>query len=63
LSKGRLLGARHTRQFRESPGRRNGGDCPAIDGFMEEADKLAGEIEGASTLDAALIATSVAQRD
>jgi hypothetical protein len=57
LSKGALLGARHTRQFRESPGRRNGDDCPAVDGIIEEAGELAGEIEDASTLDAALVAT------
>jgi len=59
LSKGALLGARHTRQFRESPGRRNGDDCPAVDGIIEEA----GEIEDASTLDAALVATQLARRD
>jgi len=63
LSKGALLGARHTRQFRESPGRRNGDDCPAVDGIIEEAGELAGEIEDASTLDAALVATQLARRD
>jgi ferritin-like metal-binding protein YciE len=63
LSKGALLGARHTRQFRESPERRNGDDCPAVDGIIEEAGELAGEIEDASTLDAALVATQLARRD
>jgi len=30
-------------------------DCPAIDGIIEEADELAGEVADASVLDAALI--------
>ncbi len=30
-------------------------DCPAIDGIIEEADEVAGEVEDKSVLDAALI--------
>jgi len=30
-------------------------DCPAIDGIIEEADEIAGEVAGNSVLDAALI--------
>ena len=30
-------------------------DCPAIDGIIEEADEVAGEVENKSVLDAALI--------
>jgi ferritin-like metal-binding protein YciE len=30
-------------------------DCPAIDGIIEEADKVAGEVDDKSVLDAALI--------
>jgi ferritin-like metal-binding protein YciE len=32
-----------------------GVDCPAIDGIIEEADEVAGEVEDKSVLDAALI--------
>jgi ferritin-like metal-binding protein YciE len=35
-------------------------DCPAIDGIIEEADEVAGEIEDKSVLDAALIAAAQA---
>jgi ferritin-like metal-binding protein YciE len=37
-----------------------GVDCPAIDGILEEADEVAGEIEQKSVLDAALIAAAQA---
>src|ERR1700721_624307 len=37
-----------------------GGDCPAIDGILEEADDVAGEVEKKSVLDAALIAAAQA---
>ena len=35
-------------------------DCPAIDGIIEEADEVAGEVEDKSVLDAALIAAAQA---
>ena len=35
-------------------------DCPAIDGILEEADDIAGEVEDKSVLDAALIAAAQA---
>ena len=35
-------------------------DCPAIDGILEEADDIAGEVESKSVLDAALIAAGQA---
>jgi ferritin-like metal-binding protein YciE len=37
-----------------------GVDCPAIDGIIEEADDVAGEIDDTSVLDAALIAAAQA---
>src|SRR6202051_4383913 len=37
-----------------------GVDCPAIDGILEEADDVAGEVEKKSVLDAALIAAAPA---
>ena len=37
-----------------------GVDCPAIDGIIEEAKEVAGEVEQASVLDAALIAAAQA---
>ena len=37
-----------------------GQDCPAIDGIIEEADDVAGEVEDKSVLDAALIAAAQA---
>jgi len=37
-----------------------GVDCPAIDGILEEADDVAGEVEHKSVLDAALIAAAQA---
>ena len=35
-------------------------DCPAIDGILEEADEVGGEIEDKKVLDAALIASAQA---
>jgi ferritin-like metal-binding protein YciE len=35
-------------------------DCPAIDGIIEEANEIAGEVEDKSVLDAALIAAGQA---
>ena len=32
-----------------------GGDCPAIDGIIEEANEVAGEVVDKNVLDAALI--------
>jgi ferritin-like metal-binding protein YciE len=37
-----------------------GVDCPAIDGIIEEANEVAGEVEDPSVLDAALIAAAQA---
>jgi ferritin-like metal-binding protein YciE len=37
-----------------------GVDCPAIDGIIEEAEEVAGEVEDKSVLDAALIAAAQA---
>jgi ferritin-like metal-binding protein YciE len=38
----------------------SGVDCPAIDGIIEEAEDVAGEVEDKSVLDAALIAAAQA---
>jgi len=38
----------------------SGVDCPAIDGILEEADEVAGEVEDKSVLDAAIIAAAQA---
>ena len=38
----------------------SGVDCPAIDGIIEEADDVAGEVEDRPVLDAALIAAAQA---
>jgi ferritin-like metal-binding protein YciE len=38
----------------------SGVDCPAIDGIIEEADDVAGEVEDKAVLDAALIAAAQA---
>lgn len=35
-------------------------DCPAIDGILEEADEVAGEVEDKEVLDAALVAAAQA---
>jgi ferritin-like metal-binding protein YciE len=37
-----------------------GVDCPAIDGIIEEAEEVAGEVDNKSVLDAALIAAAQA---
>ena len=37
-----------------------GVDCPAIDGIIEEADEVAGEVDDKQVLDAALIAAAQA---
>ena len=37
-----------------------GVDCPAIDGILEEADEIAGEVDDAQVMDAALIAAAQA---
>jgi ferritin-like metal-binding protein YciE len=33
-------------------------DCPAIDGILEEADDVVGDVDGARVMDAALIAVA-----
>jgi ferritin-like metal-binding protein YciE len=38
----------------------SGVDCPAIDGIIEEADDVAGEVDNKNVLDAALIAAAQA---
>ena len=38
----------------------SGVDCPAIDGILEEADDIAGEVDDKAVLDAALIAAAQA---
>src|SRR5258706_10680503 len=38
----------------------NGVDCPAIDGIIEEADDITGEVDNKSVMDAALIAAAQA---
>jgi len=38
----------------------SGVDCPAIDGILEEADEVTGEVEDKAVLDAALIASAQA---
>ncbi|MGA7017417.1 MAG: ferritin-like domain-containing protein [Pseudolabrys sp.] len=38
----------------------NGVECPAIDGIIEEADEIAGEVDDKKVLDAALIAAAQA---
>jgi ferritin-like metal-binding protein YciE len=38
----------------------SGVDCPAIDGIIEEADEVAGEVDDKAVLDAALIAAAQA---
>jgi ferritin-like metal-binding protein YciE len=39
---------------------KGGVDCPAIDGIIEEANEVAGEVDDKSVLDAALIASAQA---
>jgi ferritin-like metal-binding protein YciE len=38
----------------------SGVDCPAIDGIIDEAEEVAGEVEDKAVLDAALIAAAQA---
>src|SRR5215475_10973874 len=46
--------------FRQHGQEPSGVDCPAIDGIIEEADDVAGEVENSAVLDAALIAAAQA---
>ena len=46
--------------FRQHGQEPSGVDCPAIDGIIEEADDVTGEVEDKSVLDAALIAAAQA---
>lgn len=46
--------------FRQHGAEIKGVDCPAIDGILEEADDVAGEVEDKRVLDAALIAAAQA---
>jgi ferritin-like metal-binding protein YciE len=46
--------------FRQHGCEAAGVDCPAIDGIIEEADDVAGEVEDKAVLDAALIAAAQA---
>ena len=40
--------------------RPKGADCPAIDGILEEAEEVSGEVEDKEVLDAAIIAAAQA---
>ena len=46
--------------FRMHGAQASGVDCPAIDGIIEEADDVAGEVDNKSVMDAALIAAAQA---
>jgi ferritin-like metal-binding protein YciE len=46
--------------FRQHGQEPSGIDCPAIDGIIEEADDVAGEVDNKAVLDAALIAAAQA---
>ena len=46
--------------FRKLDVKAKGVDCPAIDGILKEAKEVAGEVDDASVLDAALIAAGQA---
>src|SRR5689334_4030236 len=46
--------------FRQHGHEPSGIDCPAIDGIIEEADDVAGEVDDKAVLDAALIAAAQA---
>jgi len=46
--------------FRMHGAQASGVDCPAIDGIIEEADDVAGEVDNKSVMDAALIAAGQA---
>ncbi len=48
------------RVFQMAGAKAQGVDCPAIDGIIEEAEDVAGEVEDPSVLDAALIAAAQA---
>jgi len=52
--------ARLERVFQMHGKEPSGVDCPAIDGIIEEADEVVGEIEDKTVLDAALIAAAQA---
>jgi ferritin-like metal-binding protein YciE len=52
--------ARLEEVFRMHGAEAKGIDCPAIDGILEEADDVAGEVAGKSVMDAALIAAAQA---
>ena len=46
--------------FRQHGAEAKGTDCPAIDGIIEEADEITGEVEDKKVLDAAIIAAAQA---
>lgn len=46
--------------FRKLNVKAKGADCPAIDGIIEEANEVAGEVSNKAVLDAALIAAAQA---
>jgi ferritin-like metal-binding protein YciE len=46
--------------FQQIGKRPQGTDCPAIDGIIEEAEEIAGDVDDKATLDAALIAAAQA---
>ena len=52
--------ARLEQVFKLHGSRPKGVDCPAIDGIIEEADEIAGEVDDTKVLDAALIAAAQA---
>ena len=52
--------ARLEQVFRMHNAEIKGANCPAIDGIIEEADDVAGEVEDKKVLDAALIAAAQA---
>ena len=52
--------ARLEEVFRMHGAEIEGVDCPAIDGILEEADDVAGEVDGKGVMDAALIAAAQA---
>lgn len=46
--------------FRQHGAEAKGTDCPAIDGIIEEAEEITGEVEDKQVLDAAIIAAAQA---
>lgn len=46
--------------FRQHGAEAKGTDCPAIDGIIEEAEEITGEVEDKKVLDAAIIAAAQA---